>query len=130
MGFGAVERTLSEDPPPDVPEPRRGPRRIGDRERARQGATPDRDRGERAVPAVRRDARTPHAVDPELRGAPIRRPGGEPDHLADQERIAPRYGVGRGELAGRREVVPGERAGDRYAPRGRARARPQLLGRT
>ena len=125
IGLSAVEPTLVQEARTDIPERRGRARRIGDRERARQGATPDRDRGQGAIPAVRRDARAPHAVDPELRGPTIRRPAGEPGHLADQERVAPRHGIRRGQLAGCSEVVAGERAGYCLAHRERPRARLQ-----
>ena len=129
---GAVEPALGQQARADVARYRRDAGGVVDRARARQRPSPHRDRRGRSVPAVRRDARAPHAVDPDLTGALHDGPGGEPLHLPHQERVAPPYRVRGCEVTRHGELVVActsgrafhhlpQRVGHRVAHRERAR---------
>jgi len=109
----AVELPGGGEARPDVAEDRRDRGCVANRLRAPQRAPPHHDRGRRPVPAVHGDTGPPHAVHPDFPRLPLRRPSGEARHLAHQEGVAPRDGIGRAQPSGDREIlaVQGERDG-------------------
>ncbi len=121
---GAVEPPLLEEGRADVAQHRPHAGRVAVRRRSAIGAPPGRNGGSRAVPSVRRDARPPHAVGPQLRRTPLCRPRREPRHFAHQERITPPRRIGDGQPPGGGEILPRHRLRDSLA--GRERARPRF----